>query len=144
MKAIIIAVGLGVAGAAIAYLYFGEQRYYPVVSVEAPEALTYIAVQDPRNGRKACAEANERFLAPIKAGCKDCRLLAARCERSVQADEAKALSAGLDYLVVAPGLRMLIVGPDAIARRDCAAIAKDMLSRGLSGVACIFPKQRPT
>jgi hypothetical protein len=42
--------------------------------------------------------------------------------------------------VVAPGLRMSIEGPDASARRDCDFIAKDVASRGVQGVACIYPK----
>ena len=141
IKLVVIALVLGVAGAILAYAYLAPTRYYPVVTVAAPEGLTYVAVQDARSERKACVEANERFLAPIKTGCTGCKVVASRCEPFVQDDEAKTLlEGGRSYLVIAPGLRMAIGGPDTSARRDCDAIAKDMASRGIASVACIYPK----
>lgn len=146
MKNIVIAAVLVGVSAVLAHMYVVAQRYYPMVKVEAPGGLTYIAVQDVTVERQACGSANARLLAPIKASCKDCKVVAARCERVVEGDEEKKLLEGSpspNYLVVAPGLRMAIEGPDAVARRDCDFIAKDVASRGVAAVACIPPKLPP-
>ena len=143
MKNIVIAAVLLGAAAVLANMYVVAQRYYPMVKVEAPEGLTYIAVQDATSERQACGSANDRFLTPIKASCKECRVVQARCERVVEGDQEKKLLEGTpspNYLVVAPGLRMAIEGPDAPARRDCDFIAKDLVSRGVASVACVYPK----
>lgn len=140
---IIIAAVLVAAGIVLAHMHVVSQRYYPMVKIVAPEGLTYIAVQDATSERRACGNANERFLVPIKAGCKDCKVVAARCERIVDGDEEAALLEGKpnpNYLVVAPGLRMAIRGPDASAKRNCDFIAKDMVSRGMASAACVYPK----
>jgi hypothetical protein len=142
VRNIIIAAVLVAAGAVLAHMHVVAQQYYPMVKVEAPEGLTYIAVQDARQERQACGDANQRFLVPIKAGCKDCKVVAARCERVVDGDEETALLEGKsnpNYLVVAPGLRMAIRGPGESARRNCEFIAKDMVSRGMTSAACIYP-----
>lgn len=133
MRAIAITLVLGLAGGLLAYIYLG-QRYYPVVTIAAPEGLTYIAVQDPMSERAACDSANQRFIAPIKASCQECKVLAARCERFI------SNAADSSPRIVSPGLRMTIEGPQAPARRDCDLIAKDIASRGVQGAACIYPK----
>jgi len=140
---IVIVAVLVAASAVLAHMFVVSQRYYPVVKIAAPGGLTYIAVQDATGERQACGTANARFLVPIKAACKDCEVLAARCERVVEGDEEKKLLEGTpspNYLIVAPGLRMAIEGPDAPARRDCDFIAKDVARRGVRGAACIYPK----
>ena len=145
MRNMVIAGVLLAVGAVLAHMHVVAQSYYPMVTIAAPEGLTYIAVQDARSERQACGAANERFLTPIKAACKECRVVAARCERIVQGDEEKALLEGTpspNYLVVAPGLRMTIEGPEASAKRDCDFIAGDMVSRGMRSAACIYPKPR--
>jgi hypothetical protein len=133
VRAIVAALALGVAGGLLAYVHLA-QPYYPVVTIAAPDGLTYIAVQDATSEREACDTANARFVAPIKASCKACKVLAARCERFA-GDFASS-----SHRLVAPGLRMTIEGPDAPARRDCDSIAKDIASRGVRGAACIYPK----
>lgn len=143
MKNIVIALVLGAAGAVLAHMFVQAQRYIPMVTIAAPEGLTYIALQEPTSERQACGKANERFLTPIKASCKECKVVAARCERIVEGLETDELLEGgpsPNYLIVAPGLRMTIEGPDAIARRDCDSIASDAASRGVQGAACIYPK----
>jgi orotidine-5'-phosphate decarboxylase len=143
MKNIVIAAVLLGAAAVFAHMYVVAQRYYPMVKVAAPEGLTYIAVQDATSERQACGIANDRFLVPIKASCKECKVIQARCERVVEGDEEKKLLEGTpipNYLIVAPGVRMAIEGPDASARRDCDFVAKDIASRGVTGAVCIYPK----
>lgn len=145
MKKIIIAAVLVVAGTVLAHMHVVSQRYYPMVKIAAPEGLTYIAVQDATTERQACGNANDRFLVPIKASCKECKVVAARCERVVEGDEEIQLLEGKpnpNYLVVAPGLRLAISGPGASAKRDCDFIAKDMVSRGMTSAACVYPKAK--
>ena len=143
MKKVLIAGVLGIAAAVLAHLHVVSQRYYPLVKVAGPEGITFIAVQDERQERQACGRANERFLGPLTAGCKECKVLAARCERVITGEEEKALlerRPNASYLVVAPGLRMSITGPEARAKANCTFIAKDMVSRGMRTAACIPPQ----
>lgn len=145
MKKIAIAAVLGIAGAVLAHMHVVSQRYYPMVKVTSPDGVTFIAVQDMTQERQACGEANSRFLEPVKARCKDCKVVAARCERVVDGDEERALLEGRPtpgYLVIGPGLRLAITGPAASARANCEYIAADMLKRGLRGAVCIPPEGR--
>lgn len=145
MKKIAIAAVLGIAAAVLAHMHVVSQRYYPMVRVASPEGLTFTAVQDMTQERQACGEANDRFLEPIKARCRSCKVVAARCERVVDGDEERALLEGRPtpgYLVVAPGVRMSITGPAASARANCEYIAGDMVKRGLRGAVCIPPQGR--
>ena len=69
-------------------------------------------------------------------------MVAARCERVVDGDEERALLEGKPlpgYLVVAPGLRLAIRGPEQSARANCEYIAGDMARRGVRGAACVPP-----
>jgi hypothetical protein len=144
MKKIAIAAVLGIAGVVLAHMHVQMQRYYPMVKLSSPEGLTFIAVQDVTGERRACGDANDRFLQPVKARCKDCKVVAARCERVVDGDEERALLEGRalpGYLVVAPGVRLSISGPDASARANCEYIAADMRKRGVSGAACLSPRK---
>jgi hypothetical protein len=143
MKKLAIAAVLGVAVAVLAHMHVAAQRYYPIVKVASPEGLTFIAVQDMRPQREACGEANRRFLEPVKARCKDCKVIAARCERAIDGEEERALLEGKQppgYLVVAPGLRLSISGPDGSARANCEYIARDMVRRGVVGAVCLPPR----
>lgn len=141
LRQALVVVALGVTGAYVTHAYVTPSKYYPTVVVAAPEGLIYIAVQDATSERQACGKANERFLAPIKAGCKDCKVVSARCERVLEGDFTKVLqdthTGG--YRIVAPGLRMLIEGPEGSARRECDLIARDIANRGVHGAACIPP-----
>src|SRR5882672_8084487 len=71
-----IGVVLAVAAGFVAHMHVVAQTYYPSLRVQAPEGLTYVVVQDERAERRECGAANERFLARIKQGCKECRILA--------------------------------------------------------------------
>jgi hypothetical protein len=145
MKQAVIAVVLILAGSVIAHMHVVSQMYYPVVRIAAPEGLTYTAVQDATPERRACGQANDRFLAPIKQGCKQCQVVYARCERKLEGmalaiDEGKALA---HFQVFAPGLRMAIDGPEEPARASCDFIAGDMVGRGVHSAACVNPRPAP-
>ena len=142
---IAIAAVLCVAAAVLAHMHVISQRYYPIVKVEAPDGVVFVALQDMTQERRACGDANSRFLQPVKARCQDCKVIAARCERVVDGVEERALLEGRPlpgYLVVAPGLRLSITGPDRSARANCEYIAGDMLKRGVRSAACISPAKR--
>lgn len=144
MKKLAIAALLCIAGVVLAHMHVVAQRYYPMVKVASPEGLTFIAVQDMTQQRQACGDANARFLEPVKARCKSCKVVSARCERVVDGEEERALLEGQPvpgFLVVAPGLRLSISGPEASAKENCEYIAGDMVKRGMRSAVCLPPKR---
>jgi hypothetical protein len=142
MKQAILVIVLIVAGAWLAHLHVAAQTYHPVVQVLAPEGLTYTAVQDPTSERSACGAANDRFLGPLKAQCKQCQVLYARCARSLEGLELSIRegTAIPQHLVYAPGLRIAIAGPAGMAKANCDFLAGDLVRRGVRSAACLYPK----
>ena len=141
MKKSIIAVLLIAAGAVLAHMHVVAQTYYPVVHVTTPEGLKYTAVFDRTDERRACGAKNDRFVAPFKAMCKECQVVLARCERELDGLEL-ALSEGKEipyHRVFAPGLRVAISGPEAMAKLGCDTIARGLNERGMRSVACVHP-----
>ena len=135
----IAAVLIGVS-AWLAHLHVVSQAYHPVVRLSSPDGLVYTAVQDARRERRACGAANERFLAPVKQGCKQCKVEIARCERQLEGfelalHERRKVS---NYVVSGPGVRMAIAGPAATAKASCDQIVSEMVRSGLSA-ACLSP-----
>ncbi len=142
MKQVIIAALLIAAGAVLAHMHVVAQTYYPVVHVTTPEGLKYTAVFDRTDERRACGAKNDRFVAPFKSMCKECQVVLARCERELDGLEL-ALSEGKKipshHLVFAPGLRVAISGPEAMAKLGCDTIARGLNERGMRSVACVHP-----
>ncbi|HXM80315.1 MAG TPA: hypothetical protein VN929_00145 [Burkholderiales bacterium] len=141
IKGAIIALVLIGAGAWLAHLHVVSQAYHPVVRVNAPEGLSYVAVLDPTSERQACGAANERFLRPVKEGCKKCEVAYARCERRLEPLEqdlydGKAIGY---HRVYAPGVRVAILGPASAAKATCEFLAADMMKRGMPSAACLNP-----
>ncbi|MGH7462367.1 MAG: hypothetical protein ACREMA_15255, partial [Longimicrobiales bacterium] len=104
------------------------------------------AVQDTTRERGACGAANDRFLVPIKAQCKDCKVLYARCERELRGLELdlKLKSPVPHYLIVSPGMRMAIEGPNEKVKVLCEQIAVDLVrTNRLSSAACAYPRPEP-
>jgi hypothetical protein len=136
-----IALVLGAVSAWLAHLHVVSQTYHPVVRLASPDGLTYTAVQDAKHERQACGEANDRFLRPIKEGCKGCEVVIARCERELEGLELAVYERRqVPYPVVSgPGMRMAIAGPPAQAKTTCEYIANYMLRSGLSSAACVSP-----
>lgn len=125
----------------LAHLHVVSQSYHPVVRLTSPDGLVYTAVQDAQNERQACGEANERFLGPVKQGCKECKVVLARCERQLEGLEL-AVHEGKripHHVISGPGVRMAIAGPDAPAKASCEHIAAQMIRSGLRSAACVYP-----
>jgi hypothetical protein len=134
----LIAVLLVGVTSVLAHLHVVAQSYYPVVQVKSPEGLVFTAVQDATSERGDCAAANQRFLAPFKNMCSDCRVVVARCERELQGVEA-ALSDGKSiphHKILAPGLHLAIAGPEAVANSSCHLIARSSIH---PGIRCLPP-----
>jgi hypothetical protein len=134
-----IAVALAIAASFVAHMHVVAQTYYPTVRVEAPEGLTYVLVQDEKSERLECGAANERFLERIKRGCKDCRILVARCTRTLEEalERDVYLARPVKYAtVIAPGLRMAVVGPQPLANATCMQIAETAAKQGGTPATC--------
>lgn len=136
-----IAVVLIAISAWLAHLHVVAQIYHPVVRLSSPDGLVYTALQDARQERQACGEANTRFLGPVKLGCKDCKVIVARCERELEGIEL-ALHEGKripHHLVSGPGVRMAIAGPAEMAKASCEHIVGEMRRNGLRTAVCVYP-----
>jgi hypothetical protein len=135
----IAAVLVGVS-AWLAQLHVVSQNYHPVVRLSSPDGLVYTAVQDATHERQACGAANDRFLDPVKHGCRQCKVEIARCERQLEGYELALHERRKvpNYVVSGPGVRMAIAGPAATAKASCAQIASEMVRNGLSA-ACLSP-----
>src|SRR5690349_13518701 len=136
-----IGIGVVLAAAAgfVAHMHVVAQTYFPSLRVQAPEGLMYVVGQDERAERRDCGEANERFLARIKQGCKECRILAARCTRELEEPLERDLYKATPVkhaTVVAPGMRMAIVGPQPLADKSCELIAQEAQKQGATPTAC--------
>ena len=125
----------------LAHLHVVSQSYFPVVRLASPDGLVYTAVQEAKHERQACGAANDRFLAPLRETCKDCKIVLARCERELEGMEL-ALSEHRAVplpVVSGPGVRMAISGPGAPAKASCEQIATQMVRNGLRSAACVRP-----
>jgi hypothetical protein len=127
----------------LGHLHVVSQTYHPVVQLSSPDGLVYTAVQDAKQERQACGDANDRFLAPVKRECKQCKVVVARCERELGGLELAVYERRqlAHYIVTGPGVRMAIAGPDAIARASCQQIAEQMVRSGLRSAACVLPPE---
>ena len=144
MKAVrhAIVAGLLIAvSVALAHLHVVSQTYHPVVQLASPDGLVYTAVQDSKHERHECGAANDRFLAPVKQQCKDCRVVLARCERELGGGEELALYERRQaaHVVTGPGVRLTITGPAETAKASCEQIASQMVRSGLRSAACVHP-----
>lgn len=139
-KALIILVLL-VAGAVFARYHVDNQYYFPVAKLASEDGYTFHMVQDRVDAREDCGEANDRFLAPLKLACKQCRIVYARCERELRGLELSLLMGDPVpvHVVIAPGVRLAMEGPPATLRRDCEDMAAGIVKSGLPYAGCVFP-----
>ena len=137
----VVAVVLIAVSALLAHLHVVSQTYHPVVQLSSPDGLVYTAVQDAKHARQACGAANDRFLAPVKKACSQCRVVLARCERELAGLELAVHERRqiAHHLVSAPGVRLAIAGPAATAKASCEQIADQMVRSGLRTAACSYP-----
>jgi hypothetical protein len=142
IKQTLIALVLIAAGAGLAHMYVVSQTYYPVVRIDSPDGLVFIAVQNPVRERRACGAANERFLDPIKQLCPKCKVSVARCERVLEPYESAVFEgkAVKDHQVAAPGLRLTISGPAVAAKDGCELMAGTLRKMGAPAATCVSPK----
>jgi hypothetical protein len=139
---------LVLAGSSAAHMHVTMQSYYPVIRVSTVDGVTYTTLLEPAEDRSRCAAASRVFLASLKAGCEDCEVRFARCEREPEGAEAPSRAqAAQRHFVSLPGLRIDIDGPVAPAARGCEAIARDLAARGLGHperlkVSCTAPGVR--
>jgi hypothetical protein len=139
-KAIVI-VALLVLGAVLAHYHVANQSYYPVSRLSSTEGYAFTMVQDRTARRDDCGKANDRFLEPVKTYCDRCRVEYARCERELSGLEL-ALVMGdpvPTYVVIAPGVRLAMQGPEQRIRRDCEQMATDLVRRGAKSASCVYP-----
>ena len=125
--------------------HIAAQRYFPVLKISSPDdGLTFHVIQDAVQERRACGEANDRMLNPVKSSCKQCAVVYARCERELQDDEAALVANGPTpyYQVATTAVRLTIYGPDAAARAACEQIAGGMIKAGLKTAVCVSPKRK--
>ncbi len=124
-----------------AHLYVQNQVYHPVVRLQLPDGLSIVAVLPDTNGRRACGEAKDQFVAPFQQTCKDCRVLEGRCERELDGLEL-AMHGGAPVphpMVVARDLRMVVIGPPEPAKAGCQVLAANMVANGVKTALCVPP-----
>jgi hypothetical protein len=140
---VLIAVVLIAAASVLAHMHVVTQSYHPVTRIASPEGLVFTAVQDAKKERRDCGQANERFLAPIKAQCKGCRVQIARCERELEPFERSIYQGEALRLhqVFAVGVRLAIDGPPELARASCELMAQELVKRGARTAHCLLPKK---
>lgn len=126
----------------IADLYVQSQVYYPVVHMTFPEGLSVNAVLTETGERRACGVTNDQFLEPFRHLCKECRIVAARCERELEGvDLALLRGEPLPYpTMTARDARIAFIGPAEVARTSCAVAAAAMVQKGFKYAACIPPQ----
>jgi hypothetical protein len=138
-QAVVAAILIGVS-VSLAHLHVVSQAYLPVVQLASPDGLVYTAVQDSKHERQECGAANDRFLAPVKQQCKDCRVVLARCERELGGEELALYERRqVGHVVTGPGVRLTITGPVETAKASCEQIASQMVRSGLRSAACVSP-----
>ena len=141
MKQAIVILVLLAVGSVLAHFHVANQSYYPVSKLSSADGYTFHMVQDRRAQRNACGQANDRFLAPIKARCLQCQVVYARCERELQGVELALLMGDPMpmHVVIAPGLRLAMEGPKERVREQCEQFATDLVKGGARTAACVFP-----
>jgi hypothetical protein len=139
LRRTLIALALLTIASVVAHLYVKSQVYYPVVRLELPGGLKIAAVLPETKERKACGDSNDRFLAPFKQSCKECKVAMARCERQLDGLEL-AMREGTQVaypMVIASEARLVVLGPSEKAKAGCKFLAASMVARGLRSAVCV-------
>ncbi|MDA1118301.1 MAG: hypothetical protein O2979_09920 [Proteobacteria bacterium] len=141
MQQALVILALLALGAVLAQYHVANQSYFPVTKLASADGYTFHMVQDRTAERSDCGKANDRFLAPLKQACRYCEVVYARCERELHGLELALLMGDPVpmHVVVAPGLRLAIEGPEKSVRRDCEYIANDLVKGGAAAASCVFP-----
>jgi len=135
VKKTLLALVLLGAGVALAQLYVESVAYFPVVKIASPGGLGFTIVHDALGSRQSCGTANREVLHPIRADCKECKLVYAK-GAELALLQRKALPF---YMVSASNIRLLVTGPPAVARRACEDLASNIVKSGLQTATCLYP-----
>jgi hypothetical protein len=116
-----------------------QSDYYSVVRTQMPGGYAAIAVQKT-DDYASCDAATRRYVAPVRASCKECKVERAGCERSLAPQEQALWDGhpGQDYSVAAGSLRVLLTGPANVTKSVCMEMAKDIGSKGMQAT-CMPP-----
>ncbi|HET7198827.1 MAG TPA: hypothetical protein VFI86_09185 [Burkholderiales bacterium] len=89
--------------------------------------------------------AHDRFVEPFRKMCDKCRIVFARCERSLEGLESQLYNRSVvPYPEVdAPGVRVATLGPLQPAQKTCDDIAADMVKRGMRSAVCVGANRAP-
>jgi hypothetical protein len=138
---IAIALVLLAVASVAAHLYVQSQVYYPILRLNLPDGLSIAALLPETKERKACGTANEKFLAPFRQTCKDCKVAMARCERELEGLElAMRDRAPVSYpMVVAREARLAVMGPPERAMAGCKFLAASLVAQGVKTAVCVEP-----
>ncbi len=141
--ATLLIVALLAVGGVFAHYRVATLSYYPTAKVELPGGFSFSAVQTLQPDRASCGEANRRFLEALAKVCKDCRVAYARCRRGLEGTDLLLMteSAPSFYVVVSPGLRMRVSGPQAQLGEVCDGIAAQLVSTGRANASCLHPRE---
>jgi hypothetical protein len=145
MRYLVLATLMFALGLLVVSLDAGEHSYFPVVRLRTTEGFFITAVQARAHDSKRCAEANDRFLAPIQRECPTCVVESVDCEETLHGFE-QALANGEPvplYTVSARGIRLALVGPPGGAKTSCEAIASQIAQSGAPSASCVFPMADP-
>lgn len=140
IRHVLFAVAALLVGGVIAHYHVAAQSYQPMVRVETPDGVSYTAVLDTVHERPACGVASERFVAPIKADCPECRVVFARCRREAEGLPALAnelATAEGRSLVSMPGISISIEASPEAARRTCQWIVESVHRLGVQSARCV-------
>jgi hypothetical protein len=143
--ALLLIVALLAVGGVYAQYYVKTLTYYPTAKVELPGGFSFSVVQEVQPDRAACGDANERLLDPLEKTCKDCRVAYARCLRHIEGTDLLLVTepAPAFYVVVAPGLRMRVDGPNGQLAAVCDSIAEKLAASGQVNASCLYPRDQP-
>lgn len=131
--------------AVVAHFYVQSQVYHPVVRMQFPDGLSIAAVLPETKERQVCGAANDRFVAPFKQGCKECKVIAARCERDLEGVELAMRKGGPipHPMVVARDVRIAVIGAPETAKLGCQLVAADMAAKGMRSAVCLPAQATP-
>ena len=135
---------LGYCAVAVALLVSCSKQeptaFYPVVRAAMPGGYSLTAVQ-PSTNKGTCVKTNDRFSAPLKANCPECKIEFSGCEATLSGSE-KAMMTGeplAQYSIAAGSIRILLVGADSVTRPVCEKMAADLAGKSPGKASCVAP-----
>ena len=144
MKYIVLAILMFLLGALLTTFRPPESFYSPVVRMRSPAGFFVTYLRERVQGTKACHAEIDEYVEPLVKACPDCSIESTECATQLNGIE-KALADDNPlpvYTVRAEGVRMSVVGAPRQTRLWCEAVASEMVKRGLSTAACVFPAEK--